>query len=193
MSAATHSESVFAQESLTYLDGLYSYAMALTHSQTEAQDLVQETYLRAVRAFGQLAPDSNLKGWLYAILRNTWLNQVRHCHSGPRMVELDDDEGSSALAPVSSENDPYATCLSQAACEDVRAAVDNLPPQYREVIVLREFEGLTYQEIGLVVGIPPGTVMSRLGRARDRLRESLSQWGHNSKPAMGLAQGGVAQ
>ena len=179
MPEAGRPQTMVAQKALSYLDSLYSYAMNLSHSQTEAEDLVQETYLRAVRSFSQLAPDSNLKAWLYTILRNTWLNQVRHDHSGPRMVDLTDEEGPCAAA-VTAGNDPYASYVSQAECHAVRAAVYDLPQPYREVIVLREFEGLSYQEIGVVLGIPAGTVMSRLGRARDRLRQALSQWSRNS-------------
>ena len=174
------SEAGFAQKVLAYLDGLYTYAMTLSRNQAEAEDLVQETYLRAVRAAGQLAPDSNLKSWLYAILRNAWLNQVRHARSGPRMIDLDDETDPQGAAQVKSGDDPYASYVCQAERDDVRAAVNNLPQQFREVIVLREFEGLSYQEIGVVLGCPPGTVMSRLGRARDRLREALSQWDRNA-------------
>jgi RNA polymerase sigma-70 factor, ECF subfamily len=170
-------EGGFAHAALVCLDGLYRYAMALSHNQAEAEDLVQETYLRAVRASGQLAPDSNLKSWLYAILRNAWLNQVRHAHSGPRFVDMDDDQESGAAGQVRSNDDPYATYVRHVEHDHVRAAVNNLPPQYREVIVLREFEGLSYQEIGVILDCPAGTVMSRLSRARDRLREALSDWG----------------
>jgi len=193
MSELLQSERVLAQQALAYLDGLYSYAMTLTQSQAEAEDLVQETYLRAVRAFSQLAPHTNLKGWLYAILRNIWLNQIRHNHSGPRMVELDDQEHPPVLTQTAGD-DPYASYVSQAACEDVRAAVNSLPQQYREVIVLREFENLSYQEISEVLGIPPGTVMSRLGRARDRLRQALTQWDHNATARFGCtAVGGESR
>ena len=73
----------FSQAALEHIDALYGFAMALTRNQTEAEDLVQETYLRAVRAFGRLMPDSNLKSWLFAIMRNAWLNQLRHDRSGP--------------------------------------------------------------------------------------------------------------
>src|ERR687885_484440 len=77
---------------LEHQDALYGFAMTLTRDRTEAEDLVQETYLRAVRAFGRLLPDSNLKGWMFAIMRNAWLNQLRHARSGPRFVELAGEE-----------------------------------------------------------------------------------------------------
>jgi len=176
MTGPLDSHSSFAQNALAYLDGLYRYALALTQRNADAEDLVQETYLRAVRCFSQLAPDSNLKSWMYAILRNAWLNEVRHASSGPRIVDLDDDQDVYGATQVASGDDPYAEYVSTAAREDVRAAVASLPPAHREVIVLREYEGLSYQEIAEILGIPPGTVMSRVGRARDRLRVALSQW-----------------
>jgi len=169
-------EAGLAEGALTFLDGLYRYAMTLSHNQQEAEDLVQETYCRAVRASAQLAPGSNLKSWLYTILRNTWLNQIRHGQSGPRFVEMDAEQDYGA-SQVKSTDDPYATYVSRAEREHVRVAVNGLPPQYREVIVLREFEGLSYQEIGVILNCPAGTIMSRLSRARDRLRETLSDWG----------------
>src|ERR1700674_3424388 len=86
------STATFSQAALEHLDSLYGYALILTRDQTAAEDLVQETYLRAVRAFGQLMANSNLKSWLFVIMRNAWLNQLRHTRSAPRFVELDDEE-----------------------------------------------------------------------------------------------------
>src|SRR4030095_12431791 len=80
---------LFSQAALEHLDALYGFAMTLTRNQAEAEDLVQETYLRAVRAFGQLVADSNLKSWLFVIMRNIWLNQIRHAHSRPNFVGLE--------------------------------------------------------------------------------------------------------
>src|SRR5437867_11465965 len=82
--------SVFSQAALEHIDALYGYALTLTRDQTEAEDLVQETYLRAVRAFGQLVPNSNLKSWLFVIMRNAWLNQLRHKRSGPSFVRSEE-------------------------------------------------------------------------------------------------------
>jgi RNA polymerase sigma-70 factor, ECF subfamily len=173
VSAAGQAADSFGQVALGYLDGLYGYAMSLCHNQAEAEDLTQETYLRAVRAFGELAPDSNLKSWLFAILRNIWLNQVRHAHSGPQFVEMDDEV---EPAQMKSSEDPYAAYVTKVERAGVRKAVDDLPPLYREVIVLREFEGLSYQEIAGILHCPAGTVMSRLGRAREKLRLMLISW-----------------
>jgi len=166
----------FKDAALDHIDALYGFAMALTRNPSEAQDLVQETYLRAVRAFGQLMPDSNLKSWMFAIMRNVWLNQLRHARSGPRFVELDADAEASSEWFSSVTHDPHFAFVSKLKREDVRAAIDALPAQYREVIVLRDLEGFSYQQIAGIVGCPAGTVMSRLGRARERLRLLLAAW-----------------
>lgn len=179
MTAAGQTVESFGQVALSYLDGLYGYAMSLCHNQAEAEDLTQETYLRAVRAFGQLAPDSNLKSWLYAIMRNIWLNQIRHAHSGPQFVEIDDE---AEAGRVKSSDDPHTAYVNKVERAGVRTAVENLPAPYREVIVLREFEGLSYQEIAGILHCPAGTVMSRLGRAREKLRLMLSSWRSSAAP-----------
>jgi RNA polymerase sigma-70 factor, ECF subfamily len=156
----------------SYLDGLYGYAVVLSRNSTEAEDLVQETCLRALRNIGQLRPDSNVKGWLFTILRNIWLNEVRRRRTTPERVELDAD-GSSAVEPVDPSRDPHAVYVSSIEREQVRQAIQQLPLEFREIIILREYEELSYQEIAAVLNCPPGTVMSRLARARSRLREFL--------------------
>ncbi|HWP45342.1 MAG TPA: sigma-70 family RNA polymerase sigma factor, partial [Blastocatellia bacterium] len=128
----------FRQAAIEHLDALYGFAMTLTRNEAEAQDLVQETYLRAVRAFGQLLPDSNLKGWLFAICRNIWLNQLRHARSGPRFVELDGEEEGRAEWLDSVASDPHVVFMRKMEREEVRAAIESLPRLYREVIVLRD-------------------------------------------------------
>ena len=163
----------FRQAAIEHIDALYGYAMALARNEAEAQDLVQETYLRAVRAFGQLMPDSNLKGWLFAICRNIWLNQLRHARSGPRFIELDAEEEGRAEWLDSLASNPYTVFIRKMEREEVRAAIDSLPRLYREVIVLRDLEGFSYQQISGILGCPAGTVMSRLGRAREKLRSLL--------------------
>jgi RNA polymerase sigma-70 factor (ECF subfamily) len=171
MTEAAECDANFSQVAISYLDGLYGYAMSLCHNPAEAADLTQETYLRAVRAFGQLAPDSNLKSWLYTIMRRVWLNQVRHAHCGPQFVEIDSKSG---FADAKSADDPHASYLHKMNRDNVRTAVDNLSPPHREVILLSAFEDLSYQEIAAVLQCPVGTVMSRLSRAREKLREFLT-------------------
>jgi RNA polymerase sigma-70 factor (ECF subfamily) len=163
-----------SQLALEHIDALYGFAMVLTHDQTEAEDLVQETYLRAVRAFGRLMPDSNLKGWLFAIMRNAWFNQVRHKRSGPQFVELEPRQEERAPGIGSLGADPYWIYVRKIEAEQIRTAIERLPRPFREVIVLRDVEGFSYQQISGIIGCPAGTVMSRLGRAREKLRRVLA-------------------
>jgi RNA polymerase sigma-70 factor, ECF subfamily len=156
-----------------YVDGLYSYALVLTRNYAEAEDLVQETYVRAIPAVGRLRPDSNVKAWLFRILRNIWLNQLRKRRSDPEVVPSDTEGGSlDNLAGRGRGSDEiYESMLM---VEKVRAAIAQLPLEFREVILLREFEELSYQEIASLLQCPTGTVMSRLARARSKLRVLLS-------------------
>jgi RNA polymerase sigma-70 factor (ECF subfamily) len=165
----------FSQTALEYIDSLYGYAMTLTHDHMEAEDLLQETYLRAVRAAEHLESKSNIKGWLFVIMRNAWLNHLRHIQSGPRFLELDREEVLQHW-PDQRALDPHLTYLRKLERDEVKAAIDKLPGLYREIIILRDVEGFTYQEIATMLGCPAGTVMSRLGRARDKLRKLLAGW-----------------
>ena len=156
-----------------YVDGLYGYALVLSRNRTEAEDLVQETCLRAIRAMERLRPDSNAKSWLFTILRNIWFNQLRQWRTAPEIVELDlDGMGPNRVADTA--KDPHATYVSNIEQEQVRTAIQQLPVESREIIILREYEELSYQEIATVLECPLGTVMSRLARARSRLRDLLS-------------------
>jgi len=156
-----------------YIDGLYGYAMVLVRNPAEAADLVQETYVRALKAKESLRPSSNVKSWLFTILRNIWLNQLRHKRRAPQIVEL---EGREAIADVAIETskDPHAEYESKMEQEKVRNAIQQLPEEFREIILLREYEELSYQEIAAMLDCPVGTVMSRLARARAKLRALLS-------------------
>lgn len=169
----THANKVsFGQATLEHIDALYGYAMTLTRDSTEAEDLVQETYLRAASAVNRPGGDSNLKGWLFVIMRNAWLNQLRHRNSGPRFVDLEPNE-----QPLDeTQESPHVVYIRKLEREQVREAIESLPDAYREIVVLRDIEGFTYQEIAMVLNCPAGTVMSRLGRARGKLRKVLSNW-----------------
>ena len=163
----------FETAALEHVDALYGYAMTLTRDKSEAEDLVQETYLRAVRAANQPAPEGNLKAWLFVIMRNAWLNVMRHKHNGLRIFEFDGDEQTSGTANDATSN-PHVVYLRKLERQQVRDAIAELPDAYREIVLLRDIEGFSYQEIATVLNCPAGTVMSRLGRARARLREALS-------------------
>jgi RNA polymerase sigma-70 factor, ECF subfamily len=155
--------------SIEYIDGLYGYALTLTRNRAEAEDLVQETYLRAIQALERLRTGSNIKGWLFTILRNIWLNHVRKMRNAPSMVEIEAEHSvtNSIAEPSRNSHDLY---VSKTEAEQVRAAIQELPVKFREIILLREYEDMSYQEIASVVGCPVGTVMSRLARARAMLR-----------------------
>ena len=156
-----------------YMDGLYAYSMVLSRNPAMAADLVQETYLRALKAKESLRPDSNVKSWLFTILRNIWLNHLRHERAGPKIAELDSDENLADVSVATTE-DPLDLYLRKQQRERVRAAIQQLPIEFREIIVLREYEELPYSEIANVLQCPMGTVMSRLARARSRLGDLLS-------------------
>jgi RNA polymerase sigma-70 factor (ECF subfamily) len=173
---ARNTEPSFRDSALQHLDGLYAYAMTLARNQGKAEDLVQETYLRALQAFARLRPDSNLKSWLFTILRNLRLNQVRDGLNKSRAVEMDEPGGGTREFEDKSLKDPLFLYLAKVTQADVRKAIEELPAVYREVIVLREFEELSYLEIAQVLDCPCGTVMSRLKRARERLKERLQHW-----------------
>jgi RNA polymerase sigma-70 factor (ECF subfamily) len=157
-----------------YLDGLYGYALVVSRNTTEAQDLVQETCLRALRAMGGLRADESLKRWLFTILRNIWLNELRQRRTTGDLIELDAD---GAYEPADAAQDPHSWYVDSIEREQVRAAIRQLPLDFREIIMLREYDELSYQEIAALLDRPRGTVMSRLARARARLRELLSD-GH---------------
>jgi RNA polymerase sigma-70 factor, ECF subfamily len=155
---------------LDHLDALFRYAVTLSHDRTTAEDLVQETYLRALPAVRKLKTNSNVKSWLFTILRNLWLNHLRR-----RRVTLPaDDFGESPELAQPPEQGPFALHVSGIEREQVREAIARLPVHFREVILLREFEALSYEDIARVLNVPAGTVMSRLARARGQLRASLS-------------------
>jgi RNA polymerase sigma-70 factor (ECF subfamily) len=175
MSGAKTNGSYYRETALDHLDALYGFAMVLTASESEAQDLLQETYLRAFGACELLMPDSNLKAWLFVIMRNIWLNQVRHQRCGPEFVEIDDHDITDGRRTENPADDPLKLLIRKIERERVRDAIARLPQPYREAVVLRDLEGFSYQEIAQIIGCPTGTVMSRLARGREKLRLALAR------------------
>jgi len=159
---------------IKYMDALYGYALMLTRNSFEAEDLVQETYVRALEAQHRLREDSNIKGWFFTILRNIWLNQIRKGKSGPQLVDVDGEEGGADLLQAHALNS-QEILIGKEDAEQVQFAIGRLSAEFREVILLREFEELSYQKIAVVLNCPLGTVMSRLGRARAKLRTLLGE------------------
>ena len=163
----------FEATMLPHLDAAYTVARYLTRNDQDAQDIVQDAYLRALKYFGGFrgggADGSEGRAWLLAIVRNTAYTWQRRHRGDALATEFDEELHSDAVA----EHDPAAALERDTARESLHRALDRLPAEFREVIVLRELEGLSYKEIGDVTGVPMGTVMSRLARARRRLQEAL--------------------
>jgi len=158
----------FEEVVLPHLDAAFNYARWLTKSDADAEDVVQDAYVRALRFFSSLRND-DARSWLLTIVRNTWYGRFSRTRGANQIAVYDDmthDRPDDGL-------DPEALVMQQQEVEKVQRAVRELPADFREVIVLRELEGLSYKEIAAVAGIPMGTVMSRLARARERLLGSL--------------------
>ena len=165
----------FEEVALVHLDALYRSALRLTHNRAEAEDVVQETCLRAFKSFHRFNPGTNCRAWLFTILRNAFLNRVR---DGRREVL----EGESAVWESVSESatemrvreNPEEEFFQTVLHGDVDRALKALPLPFREAVVLADLEGLSYKEVAEVVGCPMGTVMSRLSRGRRLLRKALA-------------------
>lgn len=159
----------FEQTALPHLDAAYNLARWLTRDEKDAEDVVQEAYLRAIRHFGTFK-GGDARPWLLAIVRNTYYTWVRHNRSAK--VEIAFDEEMHAETP--DPTDPEKLLLREMDRQMLRRAIRTLPTEFLEVIVLREFEELSYKQIADVVQVPVGTVMSRLSRARRRLTQIVS-------------------
>ena len=167
----------FRETILPHMDGAYNFARYLSRDATAAEDIVQEAFLKAFRAFGDFRGGAP-KAWLFAIVRNCFLDWAAG-RSGRDRVLVDEgalSEGQAeALANVADpdQDDPEVALLRRREAETVRAVVENLPEPFRETLVLRELEELSYKEIAALTAAPIGTVMSRLARARQMLSEML--------------------
>ena len=154
----------FDEVALPHLDAAFNYARWLSGNSAEAEDVVQDAFLRALRYFGSFR-GGDARAWLLAIVRNTF-------HSRPRAATVSFDARHHDRPDP--EPSPELTLMKGIEDAAVRSAVEALPPDFREVLVLREFEGMSYKEIAEVTGTPVGTVMSRLARARARLAEQIT-------------------
>lgn len=167
----------FEAEVLVHLDRLYSAAMRYTRDPTDAQDLVQDTMLKAFRSFHQYTPGTNLRAWLYRVLHTTYLSQYRFTQRRPQDFQHDvlDDQTDSDRNPqvgISAEQ----VALSDIPAHEVREALAALPETHQVAIYLADVEGFSYREIATIMDTPIGTVMSRLSRGRNALRQALSQY-----------------
>ena len=176
-------QATFAEQAIEHMPSLYAAAMRMTRNKADAEDLVQETYLKAYRAYGGFQEGTNLRAWLYRILTNTFINTYRAKKRRPEENDLDDVEdlylyrrlgGLEAAAAGRSAEDEV---LDQITEGEVKAALEALPEQFRMAVLLADVEGFQYKEIAEILDIPIGTVMSRLHRGRRALQKALYEFG----------------
>jgi RNA polymerase sigma-70 factor (ECF subfamily) len=169
----------FAEQAMEHMPSLYSAAVRMTRNPADAEDLVQETYLRAYRGFGGFEEGTNLKAWLYRILTNTFINTYRAKKRRPEETEFDDVEdfylyrrigGLEEARSSRSAEDELMDLLPEA---EVKGALESLPENFRLPVLLADVEGFSYKEIAEILDIPIGTVMSRLHRGRKALQKAL--------------------
>jgi RNA polymerase sigma-70 factor (ECF subfamily) len=169
----------FAELAMPYMDALYSAALRMTRNPADAEDLVQETYLRAYRGFGGFQEGTNLKAWLYKILTNTFINIYRAKKRRPDEVDFDDAEDFflfrrlGGLEAAVAGRTPESEVLEAMPEQVVKDAIEALPEQFRVAVLLADVEGFSYKEIAEITEVPIGTVMSRLHRGRKQLQARL--------------------
>ena len=160
----------FEELAMPLFDSLYNFARWLVQNQNDAEDLVQETYLKALRSFASFRPGTNFRAWMFKILKNTFLSACSKLER--RMTVAIDSEEDSPVLPATSIT-PESLLIERSGNDAVRCAIEQLPVIFREVILLCDVENASYREIAEILSIPIGTVMSRLSRARKAVRESL--------------------
>jgi len=166
----------FEAEALASLDSLYRTALRLTRVPADAEDLVQETYLKAFRAADRFEPGTNLRAWLFTILHNTARNRVRDRARDTVAIDSEIVERAAASAPFGAggPETPESILLREALAPELQAAIDALPDAFRQAVWLRDVEEFSYAEIARMLEIPVGTVMSRISRGRHLLFERLN-------------------
>lgn len=197
----------FAEEAVPFMDSLYSAALRMTRNPADAEDLVQETYLKAYRGFGGFEAGTNLKAWLYRILTNTYINSYRAKQRRPDESELDEVEdlylyrrlgGLEAARVNRSVEDEVLDLFTEV---EIKEAIEALPDQFRIAVLLADVEGFSYKEIAEILDIPIGTVMSRLHRGRKALQKALYDFattrglaesrGHDGSEGVGASSGPI--
>ena len=173
------SQETFMQDVDQYLNSLYSTALRLTKKPQDAQDLVQETLLKAYKAYDRFEAGTNLKAWIFRILTNSYINIYRYKARRPNEVDIENTEqmfmyhklrGSTATDVSRSVEDEFLSTITD---DEIKHAIEDLPEQFKEVVLLFDVEGLSYAEIAEMLEIPQGTVMSRLHRGRKSLQKAL--------------------
>jgi RNA polymerase sigma-70 factor (ECF subfamily) len=169
---------VFEEEFLPQIDALYTFAYHLTYNEEDANDLVQETYLKAYRFLDRYEAGTNAKAWLFRILKNAFINEYRKKSKQPNRVDIDevtnirDEEDTNYSSYLDLREEMFQGMMG----DEVTNAINSLPVDFRAVILLCDIEGFTYEEIAKIVDIPIGTVRSRLHRARNMLKDKLKSY-----------------
>ena len=177
------STATFADSAMEHMSALYSAALRMTRNPADAEDLLQETYLKAYRSYGTFQEGTNLKAWLYRILTNTYINAYRAKKRRPEQTDVEDVEDlylyhrlgglEAAAAGRSAEEE----VLERFTDDDVKSALESLPDNFRMAVLLADVEGFSYKEIAEIMDVPIGTVMSRLHRGRRALQKALHDFG----------------
>jgi RNA polymerase sigma-70 factor, ECF subfamily len=168
----------FVDEMLPHMDSLYNYALWLTNEHNAAKDLLQDTYLKAYRFFEKYEQGTNARAWLFRIMKNSYINDYRKKTREPDNYEFDENEYSyfDSMHPSLDTTDVRELLYRNLLDDDISGALAKLPENFRTAIVLRDIEGLTYEELAEFFDIPIGTVRSRLHRARKALGEILVEY-----------------
>jgi len=174
-------DTIFEEEFLPHIDSLYNFAYHLTYNEEDANDLVQETFLKGYRFISSYEKGTNAKAWLFKILKNAFINEYRKKSKRPKQVDFEDivsyhdKDDASYIGAVDLRLDIYQDMLG----DEVTIALNNLPVDFKTVVLLCDIEGFTYEEISKIVDIPIGTVRSRLHRARNMLKDKLKEYAQN--------------
>ncbi len=172
-------QALFSDLAMEYMPALYTAAMRMTRNPADAEDLVQETYLKAYRAFGSFELGTNLKAWLYRILTNTYINTYRAKKRRPEISDVEDVEDLYLYRRLSGDGtaglgrSAEDVALERFTDTDVKAAIESLPEAFRIAVLLADVEGFSYKEIAEITDVPIGTVMSRIHRGRKALQKAL--------------------
>ena len=170
---------LFAEKATPYMDQLYSHALRLTKNPADAEDLVQETYLKGYKAFNSFKDGTNLRAWLFRILTNSFINAYRKKQRSFDEQEVEDIEAFNTLRSADYSSNTHLGISAEDALferltdDEIQTAIDSLPGTYKDVVLLADVQGFSYKEIAEILDVPDGTVMSRLHRARAKLKDLL--------------------
>ena len=181
----------FERDALQYMNQLYAAAMRYTKNPEDAQDLVQDTYAKAYTSFHQFEPGTNLKAWLYRVLTTTFINTYRKDQRRPQTSDSELEDWQIAEASSHTSDQGKSTedvVLENLPDSDIKNALAEIPEEFRMAVFLADVEGFSYKEIAEIVGVPAGTVMSRLHRGRKQLREKLTDYARERGYVKGGAQ-----